>query len=105
LLFPLCGWISAACTADAFAVGSLVVFGAGLRLGALGAHHAGLYMGHPHYALMSAAAEAVAVVGLTWWLLGSWMLYALGAAFIVGGALRLLVAFTVELRWLVARSR
>jgi hypothetical protein len=95
------GWVW---PVDLFTVGSLVVLGAGLRLGSLGAYHAGLYMGHPHFAMLSVTAEAAAVLLLTWWLLGTWMLYALGAAFVVGGMLRLIVAFALELKLLAGRA-
>jgi hypothetical protein len=104
LAFPLCAWASSACSANVFAVGSLVVCGAGLRLGSLGAYHATVYMGHPHYSLLSVGAEAIAVSGLTWWLLGTWTLYGLGAAFVVGGGLRMLIALAVELKLLAARA-
>jgi len=104
IAYPICAGLSSACSADAFAVGSLVVLGAGLRLATLGAYHAAVYQGHPHYSLLSASAEAIAVVGLTWWALGTWMLYALGVAFVVGGCLRLLIALAIEMRWLAARG-
>jgi len=104
LAYPACTWLGGACTSGTFAVGSLVVLGAGLRLATLGAYHAAVFQGHPHYSLLSASAEAITVVGVTWWALSSWMLYALGAAFVAGGALRLLIALSIEMRWLAARG-
>lgn len=98
LAFPACAWLSPACTAELFSVGSLVVLGAGLRLGSLGAYHAAVYVGRPQVALLSASLEAVAVVLLTWWLAPVWLLFALGAAFVVGGGLRLAVALGYETR-------
>ncbi len=105
IAYPACSAITPACRADLFGVGSLVVLGAGLRLGSLGAYHAGLSMGHPHYAMLSVATEGVAVVALTAWLLGPWMLYALGIAFVAGGMLRLGVAFAAELPLLAGHVR
>jgi hypothetical protein len=104
LVFPVCAQLTGACTRPVFLVGTLVVVGAGLRLASLGAYHAAVYQGHPLYSLTSASAEAVAVTGVTWWAIGSWMLYALGVAFVVGGALRLAIAFTLEARWLAVRG-
>lgn len=100
LLFPVCAWISRACTGELLMVGSLVVLGAGLRLGSLGAYHAIVYVARPHFALPSAFLEAAAVVLLTVWLVPSFLLLALGVAFVVGGAVRLAFALTVELRLL-----
>ena len=105
LAYPACSWLTDACTINLFTAASLVAIGAGLRLGALGAYHAAVYQGHPHYSLLSATAEAIAVTGLTWWLLSTWKLYALGAAFVVGGALRLLIALGYETRLLTDRAR
>jgi hypothetical protein len=105
LAYPMCGAISASCHTELFLVGTLVVLGAGIRVGSLGPYHAGLYMGHPHYALLSVTVEGVTVVALTWWLLGGLGLYALGAAFVVGGVLRVGVAFLAELRLLAKHGR
>jgi hypothetical protein len=55
--------------------------------------------------LISASIEAVAVVTLTWWLTEGWRLYALGAAFVVGGGLRLAVALSLEMRFLAGRTK
>lgn len=104
LVFPVCAELTGACTRPVFVVGTLVVVGAGLRLASLGAYHAAVYQGHPLYSLTSASAEAIAVTGVTWLAIGPWMLYALGVAFVVGGALRLAIAFTVEARWLAVRG-
>jgi hypothetical protein len=104
LAFPVCAWISAACTGNLVGAGTLVIAGAGLRLASLGAYHAAVYQGHPHFSLLSASAEAIAVVVLTWWMVDSWMLYALGVAFVVGGALRLTIALAIEARWVAKRD-
>jgi hypothetical protein len=104
LIFPVCAQFTDACTVPLFSVGSLVIAGAGLRLASLGAYHAAVYQGHPLYSLLSASGEAVVVTGLTWWAIGSWMLLALGLAFVAGGALRLTIAFTIEARWLRVRG-
>lgn len=87
-----------------FGVAVLAVVGAGLRLAALGVYHAAAHVGHPHYALPSVAAEAIAVVALTWLQLDTWRLYALGVAFVVGGVLRLVIAFSYETRLLSGRA-
>jgi len=105
LAYPVCSALVPSCHAGLFMVGSLVVLGAGIRVGSLGPYHAGLYMGHPHYALLSVTAEGITVVALTWWLLGDWSLYALGAAFVAGGILRVAVAFMAELRLLAKQAR
>jgi O-antigen/teichoic acid export membrane protein len=102
LMFPICEWLSNRCTTSIFGVGTLVVLGAGMRLGALGPYHAALYRGRPHNALLSATVEAAAVVAITWWFLDSWMLYALGIAFVIGGALRSLIALLLETKLLAS---
>jgi hypothetical protein len=104
LAYPMCNKISAACSASIFAVGSLVVCGAGLRLASLGVYHVAAFKGHPLYALPSVAAEAIAVVGFVWLLLSSWMLYALGIAFVIGGSFRLLIALGYERKLLADRA-
>lgn len=105
LLFPACARISDACTIELYGVGSLVLLGAGLRLASLGAYHAAVIQHRPHISLISASIEAVAVVTLTWWLTEGWRLYALGAAFVVGGGLRLAVALSLEMRFLAGRTK
>jgi len=102
--YPVCSAFSSICSANTFAVGSLVVIGAGLRLASLGVYHVAAYKGHPLYALPSVTVEAIAVVALAWLLLGSWMLFALGVAFVIGGSLRLLTAFLYERRLLESRA-
>lgn len=104
VVYPVCGVVTDACTVPLFAAGSLVIAGAGLRLASLGAYHVAVFRGHPLYSLMSASVEALAVAGLTAALTGSWMLFALGAAFVAGGGLRLLIALTIEARWLGLRT-
>jgi hypothetical protein len=101
LTYPFCAWFSNACSAGLFAVASLAVAGAGLRLAALGVYHAAAHLGQPRYAMPSVAAEAAAVVAITWLCVDSWKLLALGIAFVAGGVLRLLVAFSVEMRLLM----
>jgi hypothetical protein len=103
VIYPACSALSTTCSPGLFAVGSLVVLGAGLRLASLGVYHVAAFKGHPLYALPSVTAEAIAVVGLAWLQLASWMLYALGAAFVIGGILRLMIALTYE-RKLLANS-
>ena len=104
LIYPACAWLSDRCTTNVFAVASLVVLGAGLRLAALGVYHAAVFQGRPHISLLSATVEGVAVVLVTGLLLESWMLFALGAGFVVGGGLRLLVALGCEARALARPS-
>lgn len=104
IVYPACGLVTDACTVPLFAAGSLVIAGAGLRLASLGAYHVAVFRGHPLYSLTSASVEALAVAGLTAALTGTWMLFALGAAFVAGGGLRLLIALTIEARWLGLRE-
>lgn len=96
LVFPVCRAAVPACSGALLSVGLLVVCGAGLRLASLGVYHAAVFQGRPQVALLSVAAEGIAVVGLSWWLLPTWQLFALGIAFMIGGGLRLLVALTCE---------
>jgi len=96
--FPVCSKLSDQCTTQVATVASLVVVGAGLRLASLGVFHVAVYEGRPHLALLSATVEAIAVVLITWLLVGSWLLLALGIGFLVGGGLRLLIALGIEAR-------
>lgn len=101
--FPLCAALVEQCGVAVYALISLVLTGAGLRLAALGPYHGALAVGRPHLALPSAAAEALVVFGTMLALTPVWGLQALGAVFIAGGAVRALMALTLEVRWLSVR--
>lgn len=96
LAFPICRAATPACSGALLGIVMLVIIGAGLRLASLGVYHAAVFQGRPQVTLLSVAAEGVAVVGLSWWLLPTSQLFALGVAFMIGGSLRLLIALTGE---------
>lgn len=98
LFYPVCNWLTGTCSMAAFGVGSLVIAGAGLRLGSLGAYHGALCYGRPHVCLLSAIAEAIVVLGIMQLTIRELGLLAIGVAFVVGGSCRLLLALAVEVR-------
>lgn len=105
LVYPACVLVRGDCGVSAFVAASLVLAGAGLRLGSLGVYHGALAIGRPHIALPSALAEAVAVVLLSAGLVGHLGLLGLGVAFIAGGAMRLAFSLVVEIRLLATAMR
>lgn len=96
--FPLCTELAGQCSVAVYALISLVLIGAGLRLAALGPYHGALAVGRPHLALPSAVAEALVVFATMSALAPGWGLQALGAAFVAGGALRAAVSLGIEAR-------
>jgi len=97
LVYATCAGTSGACSASLFGVGSLVVLGAGMRLGSLGVYHGAVLRGRPHLSLLSAVGEAIVVNLCTLLLIDDLGLMAIGVAFIAGGAVRLTTALTLEL--------
>lgn len=105
VVYPVCVLLRNECGQSVFVAASLVLAGAGLRLGSLGVYHGALALGRPHLALPSALAEALAVVLLSLGLVAHLGLVGVGAAFVAGGALRLALALAIETRLLTAANR
>jgi len=96
----VCTQVWAGCHPVTVATASMVLAGAGLRLGALGTQHVALYRSRPQLNLVSAIAEAALALVLLVALLPDLGLVALGFALLAGGMARLAVSLSIERRWL-----
>jgi len=96
----VCVGLSSVCHPAVLWTTSLVLAGVGLRLGVLGTQHVAIYQRQPQLNLLSATMEALGALTIMLLLMPQLGLPALGWGLLAGGALRFVLALSIEVKWL-----